>query len=233
MHKVKILPHTKEAATYRRGGNRYAFPSIDPSRTALLVIDMQNYFMEPGMPAEVPVAREIVPNINKIAGTLRAIGGTVVWVVTTFDDQIFEDWSVLKNLFSPQKCQAMIDNLCEGAIGHDLWPDLIVEEDDWAVEKNRFSAFIHGSSDLEERLKENNIDTLIITGTLTDVCCETSARDAMMRNFKTIMITDANAAACDEDHNNALNAVARLFVDVMSTDEMHDRLIHHGNEMNE
>ena len=208
----------------RRGSSRYAFPRIDPSKTALLIIDMQNYFLKPGMAAEVPDAREIVPNINKLASSLRAVGGTVAWVVTTFDEEIYKNWSVLKDLFSPQKCQAMIDNLSAGSNGHHLWPDLSVVQGDWSVEKNRFSAFIHGASDLEVRLKENNIDTLIITGTLTDVCCETTARDAMMLNFKTIMITDANAAACDEDHNNALNAVARLFVDVMSTDEICDLL---------
>jgi len=213
-----------DAAIKRRGGRQYAFADIDARRTALIVIDMQKYFLEPGMAAEVPEAREIVPNINKLASCLRAAGGQVVWVITTFDDDVLENWSVLKDLFSPDRCDAMMENITVGGKGHALWPALTVENHDWQVEKNRFSAFIQGSSNLEQRLKEANIDTVIITGTLTDVCCESSARDAMMRNFKTIVITDANAAGSDDDHNDALNAMARLWTDVISTDEMIGRL---------
>ena len=224
MHKINILQETRDAAAKRRGGRQYAFPRINPAKTALIVIDMQKYFLEPGMAAEVPTAREIVPNINKIAASLRAAGGQVAWVVTTFDEDIYENWSVLEQLFSRERCTAMIENLCIGGKGHDLWPELTVKDDDWTIEKSRFSAFINGSSNLEERLKEAGIDTVIITGTLTDVCCESSARDAMMLNFKTIMISDANAAGSDDDHNAALNAMARLFADVISTDQLIERL---------
>jgi ureidoacrylate peracid hydrolase len=224
MHKTEISQETLDAAARRRGGRRYAFADIDPTKTALIVIDMQKYFMEPGMAAEVPIAREIVPNINKLASSLRSAGGQVAWVITTFDENTFDDWSVVKDLFSTERCQAMIENLSIGGPGHALWPEFEVNDQDWNIDKNRFSAFINNSSDLEKRLKGAGIDTVIITGTLTDVCCESSARDAMMCNFKTIMITDANAASSDDDHNNALNAVARLFVDVLSTDEMITRL---------
>lgn len=224
MHKIKISQKTIDAAIKRRGGRQYAFPDIDARRTALIVIDMQKYFMEPGMAAEVPEAREIVPNINRLAYALRTAGGQVAWVITTFDEDIYENWSVMTDLFSPERCEAMIKNICEGGAGHALWSELVVEANDWSIEKNRFSAFIEGSSDLEERLRAADIDTVIITGTLTDVCCESSARDAMMRNFKTIVISDANAAGSDDDHNASLNAMARLWVDVLSTDEMIGRL---------
>jgi len=116
---------------------------------------------------------------------MRAAGGQVAWVITTFDEDIYENWSVLTDLFSPERCQTMIENICAGGAGHALWPQLVVEDQDWTIEKNRFSAFIQGSSNLEERLRAADIDTVIITGTLTDVCCESSARDAMMLNFKT------------------------------------------------
>ncbi len=224
MHKTEILQKTIDAAKKRRGGKRHAFSEINPAKTALLVIDMQKYFLEPGMAAEVPQAREIVPNINRLADSLRKAGGQVVWVITTFDENIYENWSVLLKLFSRERCDAMIENISKGGEGHGLWPDLEIEEDDWTIEKNRFSAFIGGSSNLEEKLKKADIDTVIITGTLTDVCCETTARDAMMLNFKTVMIADANAAGSDEDHNDALNAMARLFADVISTDEMIEKL---------
>lgn len=226
MHKINISQQTLDAASRRRGGRRYAFPQIDASRTALLVIDMQVYFMQPGMAAEVPEARGIVPNINRLAQALRIAGGQVVWLVSTMDHSVSEDWSVMMHeLFSHERREAMLENLRKGSKGHALWPEFSVEPEDWKVEKSRFSAFIQGSSNIEERLRAAEIDTLIITGTLTDVCCESTARDAMMRNFKTIVISDANAAACDEDHNNALNALARLFSDVVSTDDVIARLI--------
>lgn len=224
MHKTKLSQKALDAATERRGGRRHAFENIDPGKTALLVIDMQKYFLAPDMPAEVPIAREIVPNINKLANQLRESGGQVAWVISTFDNNIVDDWSLLKNIFSPERCDAMIKNLAAGGPGHDIWPDLIVEEPDWIIEKNRFSAFISGASDLEDKLRKSKIDTVIITGTLTDVCCESTARDAMMLNFKTIMVTDANASRSDEDHNNSLNALVRIFADVVSTDEMIARL---------
>lgn len=225
MHKIKISKDAIEAAIKRRGGRRYAFPEIDATKTALIVIDMQKYFLETGMAAEVVQARDIVSNINKLATCLRQAGGQVAWVITTFDEDIYENWSVLEDLFSPERRDAMLENLSIGGKGHGLWPELVVEENDWIIEKNRFSAFIQGSSNLAERLKTAGVDTVVITGTLTDVCCETSARDAMMLNFKTIMISDANAAGSDDDHNHALNAMTRLFADVISSNEMMRRIL--------
>jgi ureidoacrylate peracid hydrolase len=93
-----------------------------------------------------------------------------------------------------------------------------VHAEDIIVEKNRFSAFIQGSSNLAEVLRARGIDTILITGTVTNVCCESTARDAMMLNFKTIMVTDGNAAVTDEDHNASLRAFYLMFGDIVSTD---------------
>ena len=78
--------------------------------------------------------------------------------------------------------------------------------------KPRDAAFI------EQILRDRGIDTIIITGTVTSVCCESTARDAMMRNFKTVMVTDGNAAATDDEHNAALIAFYLTFGDIMPTD---------------
>lgn len=224
MHKTNITLETINTAKKRRGGRQYAFENIVSAKTALVVIDMQNYFMKPGMAAEVPIARDIVPNINKLASVLRKAGGQVVWVITTFDDDTYDEWSVLHDLFSDDRRNAMMENLVEGKEGHKLWSEFDVMPSDLHIEKNRYSAFMQGSSNLDIQLKEADIDTVLITGTLTDICCECSARDAMMMNYKTIMVTDANAASNDEDHNNALNALGRLFVDLYSTDELLTKL---------
>src|SRR5207244_12499078 len=119
---------------------------------------------------------------------------------------------------APQQGQKRIAALTADSKGHELWPALDVQAGDLTVEKNRFSAFIQGSSDLAEVLRGRGLDTLLITGTVTNVCCESTARDAMMLNFKTVMVSDGNAAVTDADHNASLCAFYLTFGDVMSTD---------------
>ena len=101
---------------------------------------------------------------------------------------------------------------------------------DPVVEKNRFSAFIQGSSNLEQVLRERGIDTVLITGTVTSVCCESTARDAMMLDFKVVMIEDCCAALSDDEHRAALENIIQQFGDVMTADEALARLRRLDNE---
>ena len=146
-------------------------------------------------------------------------GGTVIWIQTAYTDETLTSWSTLYGMVGPKGAERAPEVLAvAGSKGYELFPDLKVEPTDLIVEKNRYSAFIQGSSNIEEVLRSRGLDTLLITGTVTNVCCESTARDAMMRNFKTIMITDGNAANTDEDHNAALNNFYLTFGDIMSTD---------------
>src|SRR5882757_7978797 len=76
-------PQSVKDRVLRRQGRLFSHETIDAGRTALVVVDMQNYFVADGFAAEVPEARDIVPNINRMAKALRSAGGTVVWVQTT------------------------------------------------------------------------------------------------------------------------------------------------------
>jgi isochorismate hydrolase len=96
---------------------------------------------------------------------------------------------------------------------NDIWPE------DAQITKTRYSAFIQGASILEQHLRDRGIDTLLITGTATNVCCESSARDAMMLNFKVVMVSDALATHTDEEHNATLSAFYGQFGDVQTTDQ--------------
>src|SRR5437588_172468 len=91
---------------------------------------------------------------------------------------------------------------------------------DRIVVKRRFSALIQGSSDLDARLRANGIDSAIITGTATNICCESTARDAFMLNYRTLVVSDASATVSDEAHNASLNALFTRFADVFSTEEL-------------
>src|ERR1700682_6315930 len=82
MHRYVVSDAVKERLI-RRQGKLFSHDTIDAGRTALVVVDMQNYFVAEGFPLEAPVARAIVPSINRMAKAMRAAGGTVVWVQTT------------------------------------------------------------------------------------------------------------------------------------------------------
>jgi ureidoacrylate peracid hydrolase len=218
MHKMAIPKSVTERVIARRGGE-FVHENLNPRTTALVVVDMQNAFMLQGVAHSLcPMAQEIVPNINRLAEAVRAAGGKVVWIKTTFTEETLRSWSSYYDLSRPEQNAKRAEALSAGSKGHDLWAALDARVDDLHVEKKRFSAFIQGSSNLAEVLRASGIDTVLITGTVTGVCCESTARDAMMLNFKTIMVTDGNAAMTDEDHNASLANFYLTFGDIMPTD---------------
>lgn len=224
MHAVDIPQHVIDRVVARRG-SAHPFADLDPARTALVVVDLQNGFMMEGVAhALCETAVEIVPNVNRLAAAVRETGGKVFWIRNTHDEACLESWSVMHDYTVPEKRAHRVRSMSEGTLGHQLWADLDVRPEDETVLKYRFSAFIQGSSDLAERLRAQGLDTVLITGTVTNVCCESSARDAMMLNFKAIMVSDGNAAANDAEHNASLIAFYLTFGDVMSTDEVIGRL---------
>jgi ureidoacrylate peracid hydrolase len=207
-----------ERVIARRGGE-HCFADLDPARTALVVIDLQHAFMTDGVGHAVcPAARDIVPAVNRLAAAVRAAGGGVFWVQMTHDQHCLDEWSVAHEMASPEMREKRIAALSEGTLGHQLWPDLEVRPEDEVVKKYRYSAFMPGTSDLPDRLRARGFDTVLITGTVTNVCCESSARDANMTNFRTIMVSDGNAAASQEEHDASLAAFYNVFGDVMDTD---------------
>ena len=225
MHKFE-MPRSVIDSVIARRGREHALADIDPARTALLVVDMQNGFLMDGVAHSlIPAAREIVPNINRLADALRASGGSVVWIKNTVSEESMRGWPSYDRLATPARRQKRIDAMREGSIGHELWAELDVQADDLTVKKTRFSAFIQGSSPIEAMLRERGIDTLLVTGTATGVCCESTARDAMMLGFNAIMVSDANAAHNDEEHSASLIAFYATFGDVMTTDQVIGRLL--------
>jgi ureidoacrylate peracid hydrolase len=220
MHKIAIPQSIVERVIARRG-REHVYDNLDPRRTALLVVDMQNAFMLPSVAHTLcPMACTIVPNVNRLAQAMRESGATVVWIKTTYTPETLQDWSTFYQLSRPEQSAKRAQALAAGSKGHELWAELDVQPSDLTVEKKRFSAFIQGSSNLAEVLRERGIDTVVVTGTVTGVCCESTARDAMMLNFRTIMVTDGNAAMTDADHNASLANFYLSFGDVMSTDKV-------------
>lgn len=215
MHPVQI-PQKILDANLRRRGRIHAIESIDPKKTSLVVIDMTNAWLVPGMSCEIAEARTIIPNINRIAAALRAAGGVVAWTQ--------HSWGAWPHFYEQFTTKEWRDHAFRdteiGSFGYQVSADMDTNPDDIFVTKNRPSAFIQGSSDLEARLRARGIDTLIITGTLTNACCESSARDASALGFRIIFVADGTATRTDEEHNAALINVMQYVADLRWTDEV-------------
>jgi ureidoacrylate peracid hydrolase len=220
LHKIELSPDVmRRVKAYR--GSMHMFDNLDPGRTAHLIVDLQNGFMEVGATVELPVARDIVPNVNAISKAVRAAGGLNVFIRFLIDDTSHSTWSTYFSDFaSPARSKALDETFGKDCHGFALWPELDVQTEDLIVDKTRFGAFVPGASDLHDILQARGIDTLIITGTATNVCCESTARDAMQMNYKVIFVADGNAAMTDAEHNATLNALAVRFADIMTTDEL-------------
>jgi len=218
MHKVAI-PRKIIESCLRFRGRLHAFESLEPARTALIVIDMQNAWVEPGVsPLEIPTTREITDNINRLAAAVRAAGGIVAWTQSVFPADVTR--RAYERFGQPEWCERIVADTQIGAYGHEISRRMDVRTEDLRVVKYRPSAFIQGSSDLEAHLRARGRDTLIITGTLTNACCESSARDAAALGFENIMVSDAMATRTDEEHNATLANVIQLVADVMTTEEV-------------
>ncbi|MFG2976578.1 isochorismatase family protein [Streptomyces sp. NPDC048331] len=211
LHDWRIEPREYARQEARRG-RRHAYTRVDPARTALVVVDMVPFFVGTN-----PYARGIVPPINRIAAALRPAGGLVAWVVPA---NVAPLGSVSGEFYGPAVSALFAATGGDGPPRSRLWHDLDVGRGDPVVEKSAHSAFFPGRCRLPELLAERGVDTVLITGTLTNVCCESSARDAATTGLRVVMVADANAAGRDQDHNAALHTVYRSFGDVRTTSEV-------------
>jgi nicotinamidase-related amidase len=194
-----------------RRGRRHAFEHLDPSRTALVVVDMVPFFLEDGSHAQ-----GIVPNVSLLADALRAAGGTVVWVLPGAG----EPSAVSDEFLGPEIARMFRASGGEGPLRNRVWREFEIQDEDLLVEKTAASAFFPGRCELPSMLADRGTDTVLITGTVANVCCESSARDASTLGYRVIMVADANAARRDQDLNATLHTVYRTFGDVRPTSEV-------------
>jgi ureidoacrylate peracid hydrolase len=210
-----IPQEIKDRVTYRRNGTVSILDKVDPSKTALIVIDMQNYFwMEDLSVLYTPEAAGIVDNINALTQSARAVDIPTYWVQHTFT----EGWkSWYEKTTKGSVAREMIANTAPGSYGYEIHECMDVRQEDTRVKKSRYSAMLPNSSDLDRLLRERGIDTLIITGALTNCCCESTARDAMMMDYDVVFVSDANATRSEQQHQATLVSMMQLFADVRDT----------------
>jgi len=173
---------------------------FERDRCALLVIDMQNDFVQDGAIMQVKEAMRQIPRIKKLIEKCRELDVPVIYTIQK-TDAVFCPLEVAALPFLKEA------GMREGSEGAKVVNELAPQAGDLIVYKRRFSAFFQ--TDLEILLKnvkgsEKPVDTVIICGTVTNVCCESTARDAFFRDYKVVFGTDVNSAHDEEAHNATL-----------------------------
>lgn len=198
----------------KKRGRLHVFEALAPAETAFVVTDMQNAFVHGAVRAEAAFA--IIPAINRLAREVRARGGVVAWVQLQAGTPDGRSLAELyhRYFFTAEGAEAHRSGLTPGNPGFELAPELEVEEGDIRSVKTRHSPFVPGHGDLDAQLRARGITNLLIGGTVTNFCCETTARDAMMRDYRVVMVSDCNAARFPEDHLSGLTTVFQSFGDV-------------------
>ena len=200
-----------------RGKWLNAFRAIEPARTALVIIDMQEAFVTPGAVFGNPHAVDIVPKVNELATAMRAAGGKVIWTRQTVSESPPLAMAAWQYDPDDPRVKEALAALSPGAVAHGLHPYMDFRQGDLLLDKYRYSAFACPDGALEQSLQERGIDMLVIAGTLTNVCCEGTAREAYMRGYKVICVSDAMAAVTDAEHNASLMNLRINFADVHPT----------------
>lgn len=191
-----------------RRGRRHAFEHLDPRRTALVVVDLVPFFVR-----ESAYVRGILPRVEQLAAALRSAGGVVAWVVPGYAPPSAKDLE----FFGHEVAERCARSGGDGPPRSRVDPSLDVAPDDLVVAKTARSAYFPGSSDLPALLADRDVDTLVVTGTVTNVCVEDTVRDASAAGLRVILVADACAAVRDQDHNATLHVVHRSYGDVRPT----------------
>lgn len=180
--------------------------SLDPQRAALLVIDMQMFFLSPTSPTFACGAPVVLPRIKKLIAAFRQAGRPVIFT---------------RHVHHPDRIDAGImgwwwQGMClEGTPESEIHPDLVPLGNEKVVSKHRYSAFF--GTDLDIVLRCQEIGDLVIAGTLTNMCCESTARDAYHRDYRVFFLADATATVNEEMHVSSLLNLAFGFSAVTTT----------------
>ena len=184
---------------------------VDPSSTALLVVDVQPLFTDD----PDPPTQQALRALQRFLGAARAANVLRVFIRFVRAEVPHERWSTLWE----EQCGAdFIEEASPDSPATAFLPGFGPEEGDLSVTKDRYSAF--SGSDLANQLRERGIETVVVAGFSTDVCVSSTARDAFQLDFSTVTLSDCCAARNSEAHDAALETLARRFGRVYTSDEV-------------
>ncbi len=209
-----IAPHEYSRMESRRG-RRYAYEQLTPRTTALVVIDMVPFFVD-GNPQCLPAAS----GIDRLATQLRELGGTVAWVVPITG----EPTPHARDFYGPEVAAVYARSGGPIELRDRIWSGFDIHADDVIVEKSASSAFFPGRCDLHQHLTASGIETVLVTGAVTNVCCESSVRDASTLGYRVVMVADLNVGGDDATRRATFTVVYRTFGDVRTSSDVAELL---------
>jgi len=202
--------------------------TIDPRRTALLVIDAQREYFKKDGPAYLPAARSVLPNIQKLIEAARKAKALVVYA-QHMNRADGSDAGRMGDFSDPNGPPSFVEGSPEVELVEELSPG----PGEVVIRKRRYSCFLN--TELECVLHTRDVNTVIITGYMTSFCCETTARDAHGRDYRVLFVRNGNEGpdlsgpdGKTIGHatvlNNTLAALGNGFAEIVSSDEVIQRL---------
>jgi nicotinamidase-related amidase len=186
---------------------------LNPERAGLMVIDMQQFFLDPASPAYTSGGTAILANLERLIAAFRAAERPVIYT---------------RHVHHPHGIDAGImgwwwEGMCvEGTPESEIHPRLAPLEGEKVVQKHRYSAFYN--TDLETVLRGLRVEDLVISGVMTNMCCESTARDAYYRDLRVFFLVDGTGAADEDMHLASLLNLAYGFAYVTRVDRIIERL---------
>jgi ureidoacrylate peracid hydrolase len=198
MHKVSIPDYA-----LARGQMMRPPLSITPATTALIAIDFQRFFIDADQPMGNVHARDVLDNANRLHNAVRDAGGLVVFTQHSMGAPPAPD--ARGEYPSPTGEARSGHELLPGSVSYELHPAMQRASGDLSIVKYQSSPLHQrAATGLDAQLRARGIDTVIVTGLVTNGCCDCTARDAFQHGYKVIVASDATAAMSDEEHNSAL-----------------------------
>ena len=200
--------------------------ALRPSSTALIVVDMQRGFVDPGEAMEVPPARESVPRIRALIDVFRAKGRPVVFTEFVYSEAA----PLLVGALHPEHRRAMPG--APRGFGHPssscheddpsvtTVPALAPRPDELVIRKRWYDAF--AGTPLDGALRARGVDTLVVTGTMTDICVLATVVGAFNREYRITVVEDAVTTLWPEIQRATLDIIGRAYGRVASAKEIAD-----------
>ncbi len=186
---------------------------LNPDRAALLVIDMQNFFLDPSSPTFTCGGAAILPALKRLIAGFRRADRPVIYT---------------RHVHNPNLSDAGImgwwwEGMClDGSPESEVHNDIAPLSNDSVILKHRYSAFYN--TDLETVLRCLNVEDIVVSGIMTNLCCESTTRDAYYRDYRMFFLADGTGAVNEEMHLASLLNLAFGFAYVTSCDEVMQRL---------
>jgi isochorismate hydrolase len=188
----------KEVGPYL-SSHRSAAGRFSAGDSVLLVIDMQRYFLDKSSRSYLPDSKDILDNVSKLIDAYRANSLPI----------IYTRHAHLKNEKPGAMARWWKDLIWDGDDMSEIVPELAPKADELIIRKSHYSAF--AGTDLEERLQAMHSKGVVITGVMTHLCCETTARDAFMRDFDVFFVVDGTASESEDLHVSSLKTLTDGF----------------------